>query len=89
MTFPRTRNGYIDDGAPLKQQIKCPNCNSSAFKTTVSLEHCASCNYTVDYWGNGCNDVAMAYEQRRIYEEEIRRQQEEWREELNKHWNEN
>lgn len=87
MSFPRKRNGYVDDGNPSKRQRRCPNCSSSAFKTTVSLEHCASCNYTVDYWGNGGNDVADAYELRRnreheMQQEAIRRKEEElWRQE--------
>lgn len=35
----------------------CPNCKSSKYIETISLEYCASCGLKCDYWGNGANDI--------------------------------
>ncbi len=52
---------------------KCPKCHSRNFVETVSKESCPDCGYVVDYWGEGCNDVAKAYYKKQ--EEEYRWQQ--------------
>ena len=85
MTYPRERNGWIDSGEGLHSNrgktLHCPNCNSTSYTETISREHCSKCNYTVDYWGSGTNDVAESYFKRKAYREEMaeieRRRQEE------------
>ncbi len=88
MTYPRTRNGHVDDGSLIRASNRrdtCPNCGSSNYRETVSREECKSCGLVCDYWGGGTNAVYDAYEAReharqRAAEEEERRQQEaEWR----------
>lgn len=63
--YPRTRNGWVDSGEGLLSNrgktLRCPNCKSSQYTETISLEHCSSCNYRVDYWGGGSNEVAEKY----------------------------
>ncbi len=55
----RTRNGWTDDGTPLRNGAKkCPNCGSTtAFKETISMEKCTACGLECDYWGGGSNKV--------------------------------
>ncbi len=70
MTFPRERNGYVDDGSLLRasnRRDKCPNCGSSNYRETVSREECKSCGLVCDYWGEGVNDVYREYEARQLY----------------------
>ena len=58
MVFPREHKGYIDDGKNLSPEKKCPNCNSSKYIETVSLEKCTDCGLECDYWsGSGANEV--------------------------------
>lgn len=74
--YPRTRNGWVDSGEPLRasnRRTKCPNCSSMNFSETISLEKCNSCGYQVDYWGGG-NAIADACEQRRWHAEEEARE---------------
>ena len=88
MTYPRTRNGHVDDGSLIRASNRrdtCPNCGSSNYRETVSREECKSCGLVCDYWGGGTNAVYEAYEagehaRQRAQEEADRRQQEaEWR----------
>lgn len=88
MTYPRYRNGYVDDGSLIKarnRHNKCPNCGSSNYRETVSKEECSSCGLVCDYWGNGTNGVYESYLARRDAEnaERERRRQEE----LDREWN--
>jgi len=56
----RTRNGWVDDGSPIRssnRQDQCPNCGSSKYIETISLEECESCGLRCDYWGPGANTV--------------------------------
>jgi hypothetical protein len=56
--YPRTRNGHVDDGTPLRSSAKvCPNCGSHAYTETISLEACNACGLRCDYWGGGTNAV--------------------------------
>lgn len=67
MTYPRSRNGWTDDGTTIRvsnTQLCCPNCGSNSFKQTVSLEKCDSCGLQMDYWGQGGNSVYEAYLER-------------------------
>lgn len=60
MSYPRYNNGYVDDGKLVNNHNgiqKCPNCNSTNYRETVSLEECTSCGLRCDYWGAGANDV--------------------------------
>jgi hypothetical protein len=50
--------------------MKCPNCQSIKYKQTTSRDHCPACNYQVDYWGNGANDVAKRYFEYQYYNEQ-------------------
>lgn len=88
MTYPRYRNGYVDDGSLIKASNRldrCPNCGSSNYRETVSKEECKSCGLVCDYWGKGTNDVYRSYLARYYAEtaERERRQQEE----LDREWN--
>lgn len=88
MTYPRTRNGWTDDGSLIKasnRQDRCPKCDSSNYRETLSREECKSCGLVCDYWGGGTNKVYNDYlasrhaaeeEQRRIRED---REEREWR----------
>jgi uncharacterized protein (DUF983 family) len=58
----RERNGWIDNGTPIKgARHTCPNCGSYDYIETVSREECFSCGLLCDYWGNGTNDVYNNY----------------------------
>lgn len=84
--YPRLNNGYYDYGTPVRGGNKrCPNCNSTDYKETVSREHCKACGLECDYWGGGANPVYermmnrnarieedREYERRRKEEEEFR-----------------
>ena len=63
--FP-TRNGWIDRGEQLGEQV-CPNCGSTTgYRQTVSLEECTACGFRCNYWGeDGANDVYQAMMARR------------------------
>lgn len=87
MTYPRYRNGYVDDGSLIKASNRldrCPNCGSSNYRETVSREECKSCGLVCDYWGGGTNAVYDAWDARRRAkiaaeeEERERREREEW-----------
>lgn len=58
--FPRTHSfGAVDDGLSMRDILsrngfglhRCPHCNSSNFRETVSTEECFACAYAFDYWG--------------------------------------
>jgi hypothetical protein len=92
MTYPRTRNGYVDDGSLItasNRRDRCPNCGSSNYRETISLEECKSCGLRCDYWGGGTNEVYESMmkrnhaRERAMQEEEDRKQREEWERELN------
>jgi hypothetical protein len=86
--YPRTRNGWVDDGSLIKasnRRDRCPNCGSSSYRETLSREECKSCGLVCDYWGGGTNKVYESYlarqhaadeERKRIKEEHEER---EWR----------
>ena len=83
--YPRSRNGWIDDGEPVKGgQTQCPNCGSREYRETLSREYCPACGLRCDYWGGGSNKVYMDYLARfhaqREYEEaeRIRKAEEEY-----------
>jgi hypothetical protein len=64
MNYPRERNGWTDDGSPIRasnQREKCPNCGSSQYRETVSMEKCGACGLQCDYWGGGSNAVYDDY----------------------------
>ncbi len=84
MTYPRAHNGYVDSGKPLAQSLgkRCPNCGSSSYRETVSLESCTSCGLRCDYWGGGANSAYQDYvdakhERHRLEDEERDRLEEE------------
>lgn len=88
--YPRERNGWVDDGSLLKasnRQDKCPNCGSSNYRETISMEKCDDCGLVCDYWGEGTNAVYEAmmerdYARRRAEREaEEEAQRREWQEE--------
>lgn len=87
MTYPRTRNGHVDDGSLIRASNRadnCPNCGSSNYRETVSREECFSCGLVCDYWGGGTNAVYDSWlsrrdaAQRRAEEERDRKEREEW-----------
>lgn len=87
MTYPRSRNGHVDDGSLIRasnRQDCCPNCGSNRYRETVSMERCESCGLQMDYWGGGGNEVYERYQARehaRQREAEYQREQqmrEEW-----------
>lgn len=87
MTYPRYRNGHTDDGSLIKasnRQDLCPNCGSSRYRETVSMERCEACGLQMDYWGGGGNAVYEAYKSRRYArleaeeQERQRKQHAEW-----------
>lgn len=52
----RVNNGWVDDGHSVnKPNARCPNCGSSDYKETISMESCKSCGIVFDYWGGGAN----------------------------------
>jgi ribosomal protein S27AE len=58
----RERNGYVDNGSPIRGGRKtCPNCGSSKYIETVSKEQCNACGLLCDYWGGGSNKVYDRY----------------------------
>lgn len=94
MTYPRYRNGHMDDGSLIKahnREDRCPNCGSTRYRETVSLESCDACGLRMDYWGGGGNQVYQAYQAQRYARLEAeeqarqRKQYEEWQAELD-HW---
>ena len=93
--YPRSRNGWIDDGSIIKasnRRDKCPNCGSNRYRETVSMELCESCGLKMDYWGGGRNAVYEAYlahhhaQLRAAEEERQQAQYREWEEEQNWHF---
>jgi hypothetical protein len=69
--FPRSRNGYVDDGSSVNSnQKRCPNCGSPKYRETVSVEECPDCGLRCDYWGGGANEVYEAMMQRNYRIEE-------------------
>ena len=50
----RLYNGYLDTGIKLNTRC-CPNCNSSNFRETLSLEECPDCGLRCDWSGNECD----------------------------------
>ena len=76
MTYPRTQNGWIDSGQPLRGGRKrCPNCHSENFKESLSREICYNCGLECDYWGAGANEIYRNTANR--HHEKMRRLQEE------------
>lgn len=57
--FPRSKNGLIDNGEPVKSTVGqlCPNCGSEQYMQTISSEDCPECGLHFDYWGEGANQV--------------------------------
>ena len=87
MTYPRTRNGHVDDGSLIKatnRRDRCPNCGSANYRETLSREECTSCGLVCDYWGGCTNAVYDAYsarqeaQQQRAQEARDREEQEAW-----------
>ena len=77
MSFPRAKNGWVDDGrlvANGPHVRRCPNCNSIRFRETVSMEKCDACGLECDYWGGGPNEVY----QNMMDRQESLRVEEEW-----------
>jgi len=59
---------------------KCPNCGSSEYTCTISLEYCPECGLRCDYHnGDGANDVYEMMMDRQARERE--EYQEKWAEE--------
>jgi len=94
MTYPRTRNGWVDNGSLITDSnrlVKCPNCGSSNYRETISREECQSCGLVCDYWRGGTNKVYENYQARchaqeqARQEEADRKQRAEWEEEQNWH----
>ena len=94
MTYPRSRNGWVDDGRLItasNRQDRCPNCGSDRYRETVSMERCEACGLQMDYWGKGGNLVYESYlarrraQQQAAEEERQRAQEREWQEEQNWH----
>jgi ribosomal protein L37AE/L43A len=89
MTYPRSRNGWLDDGSLIKasnRRDNCPKCGSANYRETISMEKCNSCGLQFDYWGGGGNEVYREWEaaealaeRRREWEEEYE-QERRWRE---------
>jgi hypothetical protein len=76
MTY-RYKNGHVDNGTPISGARKtCPNCRSSNYIETLSMEKCNSCGLQCDYWGGGINDVYNSYMDNQ-YAEERRKEHEE------------
>lgn len=64
MTYPRSRNGHVDDGSLIKaanRRDRCPNCGSHSYRETMSMESCDACGLRMDYWGGGGNAVYERY----------------------------
>ena len=59
MVYPRSKNGWIDNGTPLQGVKKrpCPNCGSNCFLETISMEKCDTCGIECDYWNGGPNII--------------------------------
>jgi hypothetical protein len=73
MTYPRSRNGHVDDGSLIKahnRRDRCPNCGSHSYRETVSMESCDTCGLRMDYWGGGGNAVYEAYLSRHYAQQE-------------------
>jgi uncharacterized protein (DUF983 family) len=86
MTFPQSRNGYVDDGTPIRasNQLKhCPNCGSDSYQEYVSTDRCDACDLRCDYWGNGANHVYQRMIDQQHALQQIQEEQEEstWRNE--------
>jgi ribosomal protein L37AE/L43A len=67
VTYPRSRNGHVDDGSLIKasnRRDRCPNCGSHSYRETVSMESCDACGLRMDYWGGGANKVYEAFQSR-------------------------
>lgn len=73
----RYKNGYVDNGSLVNNHSSkgqtCPNCKSRNFKETISREKCYSCDYEVDYWGDGANETALLAIDRLHQEQEDKR----------------
>ncbi len=80
--FPRYRNSHCDTGEQLETSIgvKCPNCGSPRYKTTISTEDCPDCGLHCDYWGSGANPVYEAMMERTAAVEKARLEEEDRRE---------
>jgi len=74
--------GTVDTGRALNAK-KCPNCGSSQYRETTSLEQCTSCGLRCDYWGGGSNEVYQRMMDRQEFEEDQAREaaDRKWREE--------
>jgi hypothetical protein len=73
MTYPRSSNGHVDTGEPIKAANRlrsCPNCGSDRYTETLSREHCAACGLEMDYWGQGGNAVYERHQAREYAREE-------------------
>lgn len=63
MAAELTKNGWVDDGKSIRSARKnCPNCGSSNYIESVSLEKCHDCGLQFNYWGAGGNDVYLEYQ---------------------------
>ena len=62
--FPKSRNGWTDDGREVGPKGRCPNCGSDRYRVTVSTEACPACGLEFNYWGAGGNAVYERYEER-------------------------
>ena len=55
---PNQRNGWYDDGSPLRHGRKqCPRCQSTRYIESLSREQCHACGLECDYWSIGVNFV--------------------------------
>lgn len=89
MTYPYTKNGYVDDGSLLRasnRRDRCPNCGSSNYRETVSREECKSCGLVCDYWGGGTNEVYRQMEERQHYAAQCEKEERERKERLEDEW---
>lgn len=77
--YPRERNGYVDDGSLIRASNRldnCPNCGSSNYRETISMEKCEDCGLCCDYWGDGTNKVFEDYLANLHWLEEQKREEE-------------
>jgi hypothetical protein len=91
VTWPRIRNGHVDNGSLITSSnrlSRCPNCDSDRYRETLSSERCDSCGLQFDYWGAGANHVYERYERARNARPEAEREEREraqyleWEEEM-------
>jgi ribosomal protein L37AE/L43A len=78
-TFPRSQNGWTDNGDEVGPRHSCPNCGSDKYRVTVSTESCSACGLEYSYWnpvgGNAIYDALVARRERQEEEREQRRLQ--------------